>query len=94
MDAQLRQQRIDGPNLNALAPATVAEAGGFDMIAPGGRDQRKWREALHDSGPRLGLTVSLQQLLQDDPRCVQRLAVRKGVPQTPNFRIFPYTVSA
>ena len=48
MDAELRQQCIDSPNLHSTLPAKVAESRGRNMIIPTRIKKRKCGETIHD----------------------------------------------
>ena len=67
-DAQLREQRIDGANLNSGSTTGVSQRSGEDVVFAVGLEQRKCSKALDDlrAGFRPGET--LQQLLQYEPR--------------------------
>lgn len=84
-DAQLRQQRIDGPGLDTLAAAAIPQFRRANVIGPVRHDQRQSREAIDYLPVGLRFTETLQQLLQDEagadhPALVQR------IPKPPDFR--------
>jgi hypothetical protein len=47
-DAQLRQERIDRANLNAMTTAGVAKRRGFDVIGSIGHEEGKRREPIQN----------------------------------------------
>ena len=64
---ELREQRVDGADLNAASPAGVSQLGRLDMVAPVRNQQRQCGEAIEDlrAIPRSG--EALQKLLKDEP---------------------------
>ena len=64
---QLRKERVDGADLDALPAARVAKVGRLDMVRSIGHEQWQRREALHDRVTSLGPTEALQQFLQHEP---------------------------
>jgi hypothetical protein len=63
-DAQLRQERIDRANLNAMTTARVAKRRGFNMIGSVGHEEGKCGEPLQNLLTRFRSGEALQQLLQ------------------------------
>ena len=63
--AHLREQGIDGADLDARSTAGVAEFSGSDMILTLRLKQRKRRESFDDQGACLGAGEALQEFLQD-----------------------------
>lgn len=63
-NAKLRDQCIDGPDLNTALSASIAKFCSGDVILPVGIEQWKGCEALNDLLPRLGAGKPLQQFLQ------------------------------
>ena len=63
-DAQLRQERIDRANLNAITTARVAKRRGFDVIGSIGHEEGKCGEPLQDLLTGFRSREALQQLLQ------------------------------
>jgi hypothetical protein len=64
-NAKLRQQRINGTDLDSRAAAGVAQGGGVNVIIPIGLEQRQCGKSLDDLGLRLGTKKTLQKLLQN-----------------------------
>ena len=73
-DAQLGQERIDGPDLQAPPAAGVPQMGGVDVIPPIGDQERKVAEAFDDPISGSGAAEPLEQLLEDEPRGEDRLS--------------------
>ena len=72
--AQLAQQRVDRPNLDAGPPANVANFRGIDVVLPVRHQERQGRESPHDvlAGTRAG--KALQQFLQHQASGDNRIA--------------------
>jgi len=66
-ETELRQQRIDGPDLNARASAFVSQVGRVDMIAPVGDQQWQCGEAIENLCTVSRSDEPLQKLLQNEP---------------------------
>ena len=47
-DAERREERVDGSDLDAVAPAVVPERGGVDVVASVGNQEWQGRKALDD----------------------------------------------
>ena len=65
-NAQLSDQGIDRPDLNALAAASIPQRGRFNMVLGIGCDHRKHGEILDDCPFRFGSLEALEQFLQND----------------------------
>jgi hypothetical protein len=61
--AELRQNRINGADLQPCAAAAIAKLGGLDMVLAVGREQGQGAEALDDLTAVAGPGKALQQLL-------------------------------
>ncbi len=87
-DTALGEKRIDRSDLNAVAPATIAQLRGLDVVLARRSDHRQRAETIQDprSGP--GSPVPLQQLLEHDAGRVDRPAPDQGLPQSRHFRSF------
>jgi len=48
---ELRQQSIDDAGLDTVAPASVSQFGGVDVIAAIGNHQRERRKSIEDLDP-------------------------------------------
>jgi len=59
-DAQLRQERVDRTNLNAVTTTGVAKRCGFDVIRSIRDEKRKRREPIHNLLTCLWSTETLQ----------------------------------
>ena len=66
-EAELRQQRIDGADLNAAASAFVSQFGRVHMIAPVGDQQWQCGEAIEKLCTVSRSDEPLQKLLQNEP---------------------------
>lgn len=84
-DAKLREERVDGCRLDALATAAITNVGGADVILTVGDEKRQRAEALDDPAMRFGLREALQQLLEHQTRADDG-AVFQGVLQVTDFR--------
>ena len=85
MEAEMREQGVDGPELDAVTPAGVAEIGGRDMVIAVRHDHRQRREVRHDSVTGLGAAEALEKLLKDEPGREHRVPGCKRLPQTIGF---------
>lgn len=85
-DAKLREQRIARPDLNACAPAAAPDFRGVDVILPVGGEKRQGREPVDDVFACARSGESLQQLLQDQPRCHDQLAAFERLAQRTHLR--------
>lgn len=65
---KLRQQRVDGADLNAVTTTAVSETGGIDVVVAVSGEQRQGRKAIDDQLPRTRSRKALQKLLQDETR--------------------------
>jgi hypothetical protein len=59
-DAQLRQERIDRANLNAMTAAGVAKHSGFDVIGSIGNEERQRGEPIQNLLTRFWAREALQ----------------------------------
>src|SRR5215216_5642578 len=65
-DAQLRQKRVDRPDLHAFSAAVIPQLRRINVIVAIWYDKRQRRKALDDLGPALGPGEALQLFLQDE----------------------------
>ena len=93
-DTELRQKRIDRSDLNAVAPATIAQLRGLDVVLARRSDHRQRAETIQDPGSGFRSLVPLQQLLEHDAGSVDRLSPDQGLPQSRHFRSFRGRVPA
>lgn len=84
--AKLRQKRIDGADLHAGAPTSVAQFGGVNMVLSVRDDERQGGEAIEYLRPRPGPREPLQQLLQDQSGREDDILALQGAPQRVDFR--------
>ena len=84
-ETELRQQRIDGADLNAAAPAGVSQLGRLDMVAPVRNQQRQRGEAIEDLRAVPRSREALQKLLKNEPGGHEFLAHLDGTDQLPSF---------
>jgi hypothetical protein len=66
MDAELREQRIDCPDLKSFASALVPKLGSCDVISAIRRDERECGKPLDDQASGLRPGETLKQLLQHE----------------------------
>ena len=85
-DAQLREQRVDGAELDAGPTAEVAQFRGPDVVLPVGLKQRKGGEPLDDLLLGLGSREALQQLLENQARGDDDIRTEEGFPEPLHFR--------
>ncbi len=80
--AQLREHRVDGSDLNTLAPAVIAKLCSGDMVAAVWHEKRQRSEAGDDllGGP--WTVKSLQQLLKHEARGEDSLTSAERIRQT------------
>ena len=75
------KERIDGPDLHAVAAAVVSQLGRFDVILELGHDHGKQGEVADDSLPDAGPAEPLKQLLKDQSGCDHDIAALQALPQ-------------
>jgi hypothetical protein len=85
MEAEAREQGVDGPELDPVTPARIAEIGGRDMVIAVRHDHRQRGEARHDSVAGRGAAEALQQLLKDEAGREHRLPGGERLSQTGGF---------
>jgi len=80
-NAELRQQSVDRPDLNAAAATPVSQLRGIDVIAAIGNQKRQGSKSIHNSPaiPRSG--KPLQKLLQHEAGGENCLAGFDGTDQ-------------
>ena len=93
-DTELGEKRIDRSDLNAVAPATIAQLRGLDVVLARRSDHRQRAETIQDPGSGFRSLVPLQQLLEHDAGSVDRLSPDQGLPQSRHFRSFRGRVPA
>ena len=64
-DADLGNERIDGPDLHSVPAAVVSQPGSLYMILDLGDDHGKQGEVADDPFPDVGPGKALQQLLKN-----------------------------
>ncbi len=80
-DRELREERIDSPQLDTFAPADVSELGRSNVVLQMGSDHWEGRETLNDGVALLGAAKSLKQLLQDETSREDGLSTEEGIAQ-------------
>ena len=81
-DAKLREQAVDGSDLDAAASARVSQCRRFDVIGAGRSDEWKGGKTL-DDGCRVSWPAEpLQQLLKDQSGREDRFSSRQGLSKT------------
>ena len=83
--AQLRQKRVDRPDLHALSAAVISQFRRMDVIVAIRDDERQRRKALDELGPAFGSGEALQKFLQDKARRQNYFAAFDGSHQHPDF---------
>ena len=73
-NAQLRQERIDRANLNAMSAARVSKGRGFDVIGSIGHEDGKRGETVYYLLTCFRTGEPLEKLLQDQSCSQDRLA--------------------
>ncbi len=76
-NAQLRQNRVDSPNLNAIATACIAKRSRFDMIRPVRDEEGKCGKPVQNLRARFRSREALEKLLQYQAGGQHQLAVMK-----------------
>jgi hypothetical protein len=66
-EAKLREQRINGSDLEACAVATVPQVRSFDVVRAIRNYERNSVESIQDLCPSFWARKALQQLLEDNP---------------------------
>ena len=84
-EAKLRQQRIDGADLNAATPALVSQLGRVHVIAPVRHQERQCPKPIEELATVSRAGKPLQQLLQNEPRGHQLFARFDGADQLTTF---------
>ena len=82
MEAESREQGIDGSELDPMTPADIADISGRNMILAIRHDHRQRREAFHYRIAGGGSAEALEQLLKDEPGRVHGLPGCERFPQT------------
>lgn len=80
-NAKLRDQGVDRADLNAMAPAGIAQCRGFDMVLAVGRNHRQRSKAFDNLLDCARAREALQQLLQDDARSYHDTCALQGQAQ-------------
>ncbi len=84
-NAELRQQSVDCPDLDAAPTSSVSEFRGQDVIAPVGDDHWNGREALQQPVAILGPRDALENFLQHQSSGGQRLSSANGPDEFSDF---------
>lgn len=84
-DAQLRDESVHRPYLDAVFPATVSKVGRIDVVVAVGLNQRERCKAFEDLGLGLRCDEALQQLLEHKPGRDDDLRSGKSVLQRGDF---------
>jgi hypothetical protein len=92
-DTELREQRVDGPNLDALFPAVVAQTRSRHVVLAVRDDHRNRRKSIHDLLLGLRTVKPLEQLLKDEPGCNHALAGLQSTDQRVRRRVFGRLIS-
>jgi hypothetical protein len=82
---ELRQQRLDGADLNAAAPEFVSQFGCVDVVSPVSNQERQRREPIEDLHTVLRSGKALQKLLQNKAGGHELLAGFDGADQLAPF---------
>ena len=85
-DTQLRQERIDRANLNAMTTAGVAKRRRIDVIGSIGHEEGKCGEPIQNQLTRFWSREALQQLLQYQACRQDRFAVLNRLNQDGDLR--------
>ena len=86
-DAKLREQAVDGSDLDAAASAGVSQRRRFDVIGAGRGDEWKGGKTLDDACCVPWPAEPLQQLLKDQSGREDRFSSRQGLPQAGYGRV-------
>ncbi len=86
MQAKLRQQSVNRPDLNAIAAACIPQLRSLDMIAAIGNEQRQRREPLDDLCAVARAEKSLEKFLNDKTGCMESIAGLDGPHQFVHLR--------
>ena len=84
-NAELRKQGVDRPDLRAAAPAGITQLGSGNVILPVGSHERQGRETINYFLPRLRSSEALEQFLQHEAGCEQRLPALECFRERCNF---------
>ena len=84
-ETELRQQCIDGADLNASASAFVSQFGRVYMVAPVGNQERQRGEPIEDLRAVTRSGETLQQLLQNEPGGYEFVTGFNGADQFASF---------
>jgi len=79
------QKRIDGADLHAGAPTSIAQFGRVNMVLPVRDDERQGGETIEYLRPRPRPRETLQQLLQDQSGRQDDILALQGAPQRADF---------
>lgn len=84
-DAQLRNQRIDCPNLNTHSTTRVSQRRSLDVIISVRNQEWHGGKPLENLGACLGPSETLQQLLENESSRENGLAGAKGIGERHNL---------
>ncbi len=93
-DAELREERVDGPHLDAAPSARVAERGRADVVRSRWHEQRERGEAGNDRVSRFRAVESLEQFLEDESGREDQVALGERRRQDVHFRNVARCVTA
>lgn len=94
MDADLREDGVDRPDLNAAAAGAVAELCGLEVIVAVWRQEGEGGEAFDDGFTVPGSLEALEELLVDQARGHDEISALKGTLQRGDVRLLGGCVAA
>jgi hypothetical protein len=84
--AKLRQESTDRSDLCPGSPTSISQISGLDVIIAIGDKKRHCRKPIQNLRPSFRTRKALQDLLEHEARCNNRLARFNGSDQRPHFR--------
>jgi len=93
-DAEMRDERVDRPDLHAGPSARVSDACRANMVFAVWLDQCERREPLDDLRACLGARKALEQLLQDEACCHDDVGSGKRFLECLHLRFFNLDIAS
>ncbi len=93
-DAKLREQRINGADLDTGLAAGIAQDRSTDVVVPIGLQQGQGSKTLDDPGVRLGARETLQQLLNNQSGRDDNIRTEQGILEMADLRFDSIRIAA
>ena len=93
-NAKLREQRINGADLDTGPAAGIAQDCGTDVVVPIRLNQGQSSKAFDDLGLRLGAREALQQLLKNQAGRDDNLRTEQGILEMVDLRFGSFRIAS